>query len=51
MTKAITKEVIPRKHQDKKIFNCANCGYSWRQKQPGKEPKECPNCKSRRWRG
>lgn len=27
---------------------CVKCGYRWRARVKGK-PKECPDCKSRRW--
>jgi len=28
---------------------CAKCGYEWTSRV--EEPEECPNCKSRRWKG
>jgi hypothetical protein len=27
------------------------CGYEWEPRAAGVEPKECPECKSRKWRG
>ena len=33
---------------------CAKCGYTWQPKEKKRDPqtiKECPNCKSRKWKG
>ena len=30
-----------------KELSCLQCGYSWEPRK--KKPKECPDCKSRKW--
>lgn len=30
---------------------CVNCRYTWTSRKSGFVPKECPNCKSRKWKG
>jgi len=30
---------------------CKKCGYEWIPRKNPEEIRECPNCKSRRWRG
>lgn len=32
-----------------KKCKCKKCGYEWYPRDPKINPKECPNCKSRRW--
>lgn len=41
---------------DSQVVNehhCKNptCGYTWTSRKKGFVPKECPSCKSRKWRG
>lgn len=33
-----------------KMLRCVKCNYSWIPKKKEEEIKECPNCKSRKWR-
>lgn len=35
--------------KDKRLI-CVKCNYSWIPKKNPEEIKECPNCKSRKWR-
>lgn len=30
---------------------CSKCGYEWISRKDSGEPKECPHCKSRKWKG
>jgi len=32
-------------------LKCAKCGYEWIPRKNPDEIRECPECKSRRWRG
>lgn len=35
----------------KKELVCKKCKYKWTPRKDPKEIRECPNCKSRGWRG
>ncbi len=35
---------------NKQKLKCVKCGYEWIPRKDPKDIRECPNCKSRRWR-